>query len=71
MKKYIEGETLRTERTGVYKVGKGLLINKDSDALKAYKTRKRKMNEVTELREELNSLKDDIREIKQLLLKGN
>ena len=66
-----EDETpLRTERSGIYKVGKGTLINRDMDALKAYKTRKMKMNEIGVIKDELNQLKNDILEIKQLLLKG-
>ena len=66
-----EDETpLRTERSGIYKVGKGTLINRDMDALKAYKTRKMKMNEIGVIKDELNQLKNDILEIKQLLLTG-
>lgn len=67
MKKYIEGEPLRTERTGVYKVGKGTLINRDTDALNSYKKRKRKMQQIDDLKDTVYELKKDIQEIKQLL----
>ena len=65
-----DDKLLATERRGIYKMGKGILINRDAEALRAYKTRKKKMNEIGIIKEELNSLKNDINEIKQLLLKG-
>lgn len=56
-----------TERVGIFKIGEGTLINKDTQALIAYKARKRKMQEIDILKNEMNDLKSDIQEIKQLL----
>jgi hypothetical protein len=57
----------KTEIDGIYKVTEGILINKDNTALQAYK--KRKMQNVTlkELEKDVISMKDDIKEIKDLL----
>ena len=41
-----DDKLLATERRGIYKMGKGILINRDAEALRAYKTRKKKMNEI-------------------------
>lgn len=57
----------RTEIPGVYKEREGVLINKDNDALMAYKIRMEKARETTVLREEVTELKKDIQEIKDLL----
>lgn len=59
----------KTEIPGVYKVGEGILINRDKDALAAYKLRKEKERRVQVLEQNLNELKTDIEEIK-VLLKG-
>ena len=67
MKKQENNTPLPTERNGIYKVGNGVLINRDTEALKAYKTRKRKMNEIETIKEEVSSLKSDMEEIKDLL----
>jgi len=57
----------RTEIPGVYKEREGVLINKDNDALMAYKIRMEKARETAVLREEVTELKKDIQEIKDLL----
>lgn len=59
--------TLPTDRPGIYKVGKGILINTDNEALQAYKARKRKMQDIDELKVEMGELRSDISEIKKLL----
>jgi hypothetical protein len=57
----------KTDIPGIYKDGKGVLINKDKDALAAYKLRKEKDRKLLTLEENLNNLKSDIQEIKDLL----
>jgi hypothetical protein len=50
----------KTEIPGIYKRSEGVLINKDNDALKAYK--------LDELQTEVSTLKENMQEIKSLLL---
>jgi hypothetical protein len=57
----------KTEVSGIYKVREGVLINKDNDALKIYKTKKQRERRIDEIQNDVMSLKDDIQEIKQLL----
>lgn len=60
----------KTDVPGVYKPEDGILINKDSAALKAYKERKKreqKLNTIDSLQDDINSLKSDMDEIKNLL----
>lgn len=57
----------KTDVPGVYKVTEGVLINKDNDALKAYKLKKQKDRKINEIEEVVVSLRDDINEIKQIL----
>lgn len=63
----------KTEIPGIYKANDGILINKDNDALKKYKTRrdvlKAKDNKINTLEEKVDSLSNDIEEIKNLLKK--
>lgn len=57
----------RTDRPGIYRTAEGFLINKDNDALAAYKKRKKKEQAVDTLQEQMNELRTDINEIKDLL----
>jgi hypothetical protein len=57
----------KTEVPGIYKVGEGVLINKDNEALRAYKMKKEKDRKVLKLEEDICLLKNDISEIKNLL----
>jgi len=57
----------KTEIHGIYKEREGVLINKDIDALQAYKIKMQKMKETDILREDVSELKKDIEEIKNLL----
>ena len=57
----------KTEIPGIYKVGEGVLINKDNDGLKGYKARKRQQNRFQQYEEELNNMRSDLTEIKNLL----
>jgi hypothetical protein len=57
----------KTEIPGLYKTPEGFLINKDNDALKAYKMNRLKTKEMESLKDDVKSLKDDMQEIKELL----
>lgn len=57
----------KTEVPGIYKVSEGVLINTDNKALNAYKNKKRREHMVDEMHEELQSVKNDLQEIKDLL----
>jgi predicted DNA-binding protein YlxM (UPF0122 family) len=57
----------KTAIPGVYKVKEGVLINKDNTALKAYQKNRTKNKMFDNLVEDVEKLKDDISEIKQLL----
>jgi hypothetical protein len=64
----------KTEVAGIYKVSDGILINKDNDALAAYKAAKARNkrltdleSQISELRENDKSIKNDLDEIKNLL----
>lgn len=60
-------EEKRTEIPGMYKVGDGVLINKDNDSLRAYKLKKEKDRKIVSIEENLNMVMDEMREIKNLL----
>lgn len=56
-----------TDVPGIFKTSEGVLINKDNDALKAYKIRKIKENKLNIIESDMNQLKTDMLEIKELL----
>lgn len=57
----------KTDIPGYYKVDESVVINKDNDALILYKKKKMKDLKLLKLEDDLQSLKSDIEEIKQLL----
>jgi hypothetical protein len=57
----------KTEVPGIYKVQDGILINKDSDALDAYKKKRIREHKIMTIQDEISELKNDISEIKSLL----
>lgn len=57
----------KTEKPGIYRSPEGFLINKDNDALAAYKKRKRKEQAIDGIQEQINELRSDMNEIKDLL----
>jgi hypothetical protein len=57
----------KTEIPGIYKMGEGILINTDNEALRAYKLRKEKENRFCLLEQNLTELKSDMEEIKNIL----
>ena len=65
--KEIHEQDKRTDIPGLYKTSDGFLINKDNDALNAYKKRKRKEQALESMQEQIDSMKSDLAEIKDLL----
>jgi hypothetical protein len=57
----------RTEHPGIYKEREGVLINKDNHALSAYKKLKQKEINLQGLKQDVDDMKSDIAEIKELL----
>jgi hypothetical protein len=59
----------KTDVQGIYRADSGALINKDMDALLAYKKRKQKFSDIDDLKKEVSGIKQDLEEIKDLLRK--
>ena len=59
--------SIKTDVPGVYKSGEGVLINKDNEALRAYRHQKMQRNKYTALEEEVKTIKTDLNEIKERL----
>lgn len=57
----------KTEVPGIYKVRDGVLINTDNNSLAAYKNKKKRDKRVDEMQEDIQTLKNDLQEIKDLL----
>lgn len=57
----------KTEVPGIYKDGEGVLINKDNEALRAYKFQKLQRQKYNAIEEEVKTIKSDLSEIKELL----
>ena len=57
----------KTDVPGIYKSPEGFLINKDNNALAAYKARKARDKDLDAVKEEVSSMKEDLREIKEIL----
>lgn len=59
---------VKTEVEGIYRdVNNGALLNKDNDALSAYKKMKQKNNELEQMKSKVNSLDQEIKDVKNLL----
>ena len=59
---------IKTEVEGIYRdTENNALLNRDTSSLEVYKKMKKKNNEIYSLREEVDSMKSDINEIKTLL----
>ena len=61
------GPDRKTDKPGIYRTAEGFLINKDNEALAAYKKRKRREQAVDRIQDQIDELKTDINEIKDLL----
>lgn len=57
----------KTEVNGIYKKSEGVFINTDNDALIAYKKRKQQAEKLHILEQDVNEMKSDLKEIKDLL----
>ena len=57
----------KTEIPGIFKVRDGILINTDNNSLAAYKNKKKRDMRVDEMQEDIQTLKNDLQEIKDLL----
>ena len=57
----------KTEVPGFWKSRDGVLINRDNEALAAYKQRKVKEHRLETIFEDMDALKNDMAEIKELL----
>ena len=59
---------IKTEVEGIFRdTENNALLNRDSSSLEVYKKMKKKNNEINNLREEVDALKNDINDIKSLL----
>lgn len=57
----------KTEVSGMYKDRDGILINKDEEGLAAYKMRKQQFRRIDTMEVEINALRNDISEIKEMI----
>ena len=57
----------KTEIPGLCKVGEGVLINTDNNALLAYKKRKEQAQKINTIEQDVIDMKTDLKEIKELL----
>lgn len=57
----------KTEVPGIVKVREGVLINTDNSSLAAYKNKKKRDIMIDSMQEEMQTLKNDLQEIKDLL----
>lgn len=57
----------KTDVEGYYKTPTGAVISKDNEALQAYKLKKAKNAQLNSMRKDINELKNDILEIKEML----
>lgn len=58
----------KTDHSGFYRdTNSGAIVSQDSDSLAAYKLRKQKANELSELKERQESLEQDVSDIKSML----
>lgn len=60
----------KTNVPGIYKVCDGILINKDDEGLKAYKTKKNKDRKLFEMESKIDKFEKELSEIKELLIKA-
>jgi len=57
----------KTAIPGFFKVDESVVVNKDSDALRAYKKQKHREMRIDRIQTELTEVKDDIQEIKEMI----
>lgn len=57
----------KTDYPGIYKVGEGVFVNKDNEALAGYKKMKQRNKEIQNLKNDVADIKSDLADIKNLL----
>ena len=57
----------KTEVPGIYKVRDGVLINTDNSSLSAYKNKKRREVMIDHMHDDMQTMKEELQEIKDLL----
>lgn len=67
MKQYEIDQVRISERPLVRDMRNKALLNTDRDALTAYRDRKKQMEEIQAQRQDINNLKSDMADIKQML----
>jgi hypothetical protein len=60
----------KTKYEGIVKAREGVLLNIDNEGLQRYKERKAKQRKLYDLEKDVQVLRNDITEIKELLLKA-
>ena len=61
---------IKTDVNGIYRTDQGYLINKDNESLQNYRTTKARMSQMKTVVNEVEQLKRDMSEIKELLIKA-
>lgn len=59
--------SMKTEVHGIVKIKEGLLMSDDQDGLKKYKASKLRNKKILGVQQEIDSMKEDIKDIKSLL----
>lgn len=57
----------KTDAQGYYKTPSGAVVSKDTESLQAYKKNKAKNLQLNSMKKDIDQLKNDITEIKELL----
>ena len=57
----------KVDAPGFYKVDEKFIVNKDNNSLKMYKAQKAKIAQLNNLENDVNQLKSDLSEIKEML----
>lgn len=61
---------MKTDVQGIYRTEQGYLINKDNEALQNYRANKLRMKKMNSVAEDVEQLKTEMAEIKELLIKA-
>lgn len=61
---------IKTDVQGIYRTEQGYLINKDNEALQNYKANKVRMRQMNSVASDVEKLKHEMAEIKELLIKA-
>jgi len=61
---------IKTDVQGIYRTEQGYLINKDNEALQNYKANKARTRQMNSVASDVEKLKHEMAEIKELLIKA-